>query len=752
MVTRRVLPVLPILLTMVLVWLPDGPPAQERDDTPTRQGEAGRKPEKPPAGEASLPLYVIREAVETRLVLVPVTVTDKRRRSITDLQPHEFQLRIDREIYPIATFDPPVSRERPADGQAAGVATDPEGQLPPGAAAAAHAAAARRHRVTVAIVIDLFQTHLGHMRSGFLAVREYLDGGLPPEVEVGLFALSHGHLTRLTAFSHDTSAHLEALERLEENHAARDTWMMEEEFRQGEVRDAIVKGRELLNPNAPPHRQRSGAAVHGNQAGPLHLQPAEAAVHGNATEQSIRVGQVLDSLQSLAAAMSRLPGRKTVVFVGDGVREQAGLNYAIGAFDLQRFSVSMREPFRATGRIFKRSGVAFSPVSLVGVYNPGPEGPRRTGEAMGRMDYSDPYALDELIGSMSYLAKITGGRRPIAINDFTGEVASAVSQPLRSYVLGFVPLPVRTPGTIHQISVRVSRPGMVISARTEYVEQRPGLDSVELMDGAAVLPDEFRDLALTAELRILPAPDDMVEVHIQSRFSPSLLAWTRAREGRRAASIQFNGLLRRRSGQVLEIFRSAYALNFDPQQPPRTLVFQATETVPASDLEDVVLVATDMTSGKVGTAVIPVRVPVPVPTDTRDEKAIPISAPVYLAPAAETHLLTSTREPVLGVRLWGSLYLPTEPPLSGPGPVLVMARVVDPPDGVRVRFCLRDSNDRCLQARLQPDPEPVAGTEPTRSWAAWISLAEDVLPEVDGLRVEISADTAPAAEDDGAGS
>jgi hypothetical protein len=265
------------------------------------------------------------------------------------------------------------------------------------------------------------------------------------------------------------------------------------------------------------------------------------------------------------------------------------------------------------------------------------------------------------------------------------------------------------------------------------------------MDGAAVLPEEFRDLSLTAELRILPAPDGMVEVHVQSRFPPSLLAWTRAREGRRAATIQFNGLLRRRSGQVLEIFRSAYALNFNPQQPPRTLVFQVSETVRAGDLEDVVVVATDMTSGKVGTAVVP------APAETQAAKAIPISAPIYLAPAAEAHLLTSTRQPVLGVRLGGTLYLPVEPPLTGSGPVLVMARIVDLPEAARVRFCLSDSADRCLEAQLQPDPEPVPGEspkDPPRSWGAWISLAEDVFPDVKALRIEVFDDAAPAASDE----
>ena len=155
MVTRRVLPVLPILLAVVLVWLPDRPPAQERGEAPNRQSGEGREPDEAPDGEVVLPLHVIREAVETRLVLVPVTVTDKRRRPITDLQPHEFQLRIDREIYPIATFDPPISRERPADGPGAGTATRQPGQLPSAAAEAARAAAARRNRVTVAIVVDV---------------------------------------------------------------------------------------------------------------------------------------------------------------------------------------------------------------------------------------------------------------------------------------------------------------------------------------------------------------------------------------------------------------------------------------------------------------------------------------------------------------------------------------------------------------------------------------------------------------------
>jgi VWFA-related protein len=667
-----------------------------------RQDGEGQAPDERSDGETSLPLYVIREEVETRLVLVPVTVTNRRRRPITDLQPHEFQLRIDREVHPIATFDPPVSRERPGDREGAGSAG--EGAPPPEAASSTAAGPApaagpsRRHRVTVAIVIDVFQTHQGHLLSGLLAVREYLESGLPPAgVEVGLFALTHGRLTRLTAFSEDMPAHLEALARFETNYAARDNWIMEEDFRQAEVRSGLASG---------------------------HIQVAEAAVHGNAREQAMRVEQVLDSLRSLSAAMSRLPGRKTVVFVSDGVREQAGLNYAIGSTHLARFSVSMREPFRATGRTFKRAGVAFSPVSLLGVYFPGPQ---------------DPNALDELIGSMEYMAKITGGRRPIAINDFTGEVARAVSQPLESYVLGFVPLPVSEPGTIHRISVRVLRPNVVVSARSEYVEQRPGLEPAELMDGAAVLPDEFRDLDFTAELRILPAPDEMAEIHVQARFPPSLLAWTQADAGRRVASVQFNGLLRRRTGQVVEIFRSAYALTFEPRQAPRSLVLQETATVSAGDMDDLVVVATDMTSGKVGTAVVP------APAASRTDEGIQLSGPVFLAPVSLTHLLTSTREPVLGVRLGGSLYLPTEPPLSSTGPVLVMARVVDLPEAGRVRFCVGEGTDRCLPARLQPDPEAVAGKEPQRSWAAWISLAEDILPEADVLRVEILDDTAPAA-------
>jgi hypothetical protein len=326
----------------------------------------------------------------------------------------------------------------------------------------------------------------------------------------------------------------------------------------------------------------------------------------------------------------------------------------------------------------------------------------------------------------------------VGINDFTGEVAAAVTQPLESYVLGFVPLPVTEPGTVHRISVRVLRPNVVVSARSEYVEQRPGLEPGVLMDGAAVLPDEFRDLSFDAALRVLPAAGGMAEIHVQARFPPSLLAWTRADAGRRAASVQFNGLLRRGTGQVLEIFRAAYALSFEPRQAPRTLVLQEKAVVAAGDLDDVVVVATDITSGRIGTAVVPA----PTESPPRDETLI--SGPVFLAPVTRTHLLTGNREPVLGVRLGGSLFLPAEPPLTGPGPVLVMARVVHLPEGGGVRFCLGESTDRCLQARLQPETGPEGGNEPPVAWSAWISLAEDALPEAELLRVESFSGDSPA--------
>jgi VWFA-related protein len=666
----------------------------ERRETPGDQDPRDQEtfpqnasPGVPPAGDI-LPLYV-EEEVEARLVLVPVTVTDRGRRPVLDLDVSEFILRVDRQPYPIATFDPPLPGAVEPGVTDRTVDTDVDADVDADSAASAEetAAAADPDQVTtVAIVIDMYQTRPGRVLMAIRDAEKMLEKGVPSGTRVGLFVISNGTLVRLTPFTTDIGYVAEEVRAIPGSSLSIDSWVTDEASRQRDV---------LVNNPTP--------------------EAMETAVSRHSRVQAMRVRHVLESLQYLAAAMSRIPGRKSVIFVSDGIREQAGINYALGAAELAPYTVNMSGEFRSTTSIFGQGGVTLSPVCLLGVYMP---------------KERDRDGLDELFGSLESLAKRTGGRRPTSLNDFAGEITQAVERVREIYLLGFRPQPDEFSGTVHRIDVRVRRPKLVVSARSQYVEGYTGVHDEALLGSAASLPEYFRDFPLQASLRQLPAPDGARELQVQVELRPGALAWTLGEQGKRAASIRISGVLRLDSGGAMEAFHSRYRLRAHPSRPPRSLILQQSSEQTAEDLKDIVIVIEDQTARRFGTAVLSLR------ETGEPSEPVRISAPILLTPHRNIYLLTPTRQPLLGLSQAGRLYLPGDPVFGSQEPFLAVARVVGLPDAGQVRFCLEAEQVNCLEARLHPERPAVDESSPPQSFSAWISLAPDVLPVIDTLRVE----------------
>jgi VWFA-related protein len=630
------------------------------------------------------------------MVLVPVTVVDRKGRPVLDLQQADFELLVDGLPRVIDAFEPPLEileataeqsqpDTSPADaGTGVGSAAEgredarptapaPEtktagGGTPvftgPGAQPATEVPLITKSYV--ALVFDRYMTTYSGVARAFDALEGFLDEGGSPHQEFGLFALIHGNLRTLQPFTSDIRLLEAALKGAYQDARQFDNWLSEEGGRQAAVVSSHMKCDTITMLSEI---------------------------------QAQRGRNVLNGLESLARAMAELKGRKSVVLLTDGVRLRAGLNYAYilngmgggAGYSLEYCTTLLLAEYRRMTRTFKTANVTLSPVSMMGLtfVTPG-----------------DPHALDELLNSSKFMAEETGGRVPLGLNDFQGELSEAVEQPLRSYVLGFQAME-SAPGTAHAIEVRVNRKRVRVTARNEYVELSETFEVDSRFSSALLFPGRDHELQGEAALFTLPATKKRRELHIQVALPGEALAWLAATEGRRQAELQVNGLLRDERDRADEVFQSAYVVRAGPGKPPSRLVIQESVLAEVKRPSELVLVALDQISGMVSSWAIPIAGP-------RMTKApMLITEPILLAPAGASQVISTGGDPGLSRRLHEELYLPVEgletvteaatggEVGSGAGRVLVMSRIVNLPEGASVRFCLHDG--RCIAAELRRD-------------------------------------------------
>ncbi len=653
------------------------------------------------SGEAPRAPVPLREQVEARLVLVPVSVTDGRRRPVLGLGPRDFLLRVDGRPVPLASFDPPLASvpalESPVP-EASSDDGDHPGTMEQVTAAAPGAASQPSF---IAYVVDMDLTRPAYVSTGIRSLEEALAAGLPERTQAGLFVLTHGALQTILPFTGETAALREALASLMDRTDLMDTWILEEGDRQEEVTTYLSTGRAAL---------------------------AEAAVRSSSFDQAVRVRRGLAALASLSAGMARLRGRRTVVLLSEGLREQAGINYTRGVDELADETVSLRADFQAATRAFQASGTSLSPVSLVGLYHPGAR---------------DPDGLAELLSSLQFLARATGGRKPVALNDFAGEIAAAAGQPRATYLLGFEPVARDGPGTVHRIQVQVLRPRVEVTARSEYVEQDPGLADDLVLTAATLLPDQYRDLALAGVARRLPSAHG-TEILVQLELPLDAITLSRDADGRRGRLL-VAGLLRDPAGRSQVLFRSPYDL-FLGKEPLHRLLIQEAGPLLLAGATEAVLVLWDRRSERIGTAVLP------LPATGAEPGPVRISKPVILAPARGVYLLTPSGRPRLGLGDAGTLFLPEAAGDVEGSARLAMARVAGLPEGAGVRFCLGGETPGCVTARLTTPQQATAGGGPSGGGTgggvldAWVALDQESVQAAKTLRVEaVDSQGAPLA-------
>jgi VWFA-related protein len=382
--------------------------------------------------------------VGTELVQVDAVVTDKDGRYVTDLRAEDFEIVEDGQTRPISNFRyvallpaAPGAVPRPPGG--------PEGPPPtlpraPGAAA------------TMAIVVD----DLSLSFESTSRIRRLLYGVVDDRLAAGeLLAVLHtgGGMANLQQFTSDPRLLRAAIDGLPFNLAGRG---MTEPI--GKRNDVISDSRGEGMPSA----SRTGPDAAARQ------RELEEYVSGVMRERQVGVSlSALTALERVVEGLERLPGRKSLLFLSEGL-------VSVDSRDDKR---RVEDRFREITDAANRAGVVIYTIDPGGLRTLRPQASDLSSQN------HDPAAAQglnrELQRLLETLAEDTGGLSLHDTNDLAGAVRRVVADRQGYYLLGYQPDASRflerdQKARFHQIRVKVKRPGLQVRSRRAYFARPEG--------------------------------------------------------------------------------------------------------------------------------------------------------------------------------------------------------------------------------------------------------------------------------------
>jgi VWFA-related protein len=218
-------------------------------------------------------------------------------------------------------------------------------------------------------------------------------------------------------------------------------------------------------------------------------------------DPTYRVQLTYSALNAVAVELSRVPGRKSLVWLTDGVPIGLGPNRS-DTGDYLDFTPLLRQMSEA----FDRSGVAIYPARQVLIGSPeSMGGPGTTG--MGSLDTLDQFA------------QMTGGRRD-AGKDIGAAVRQAITDMRTSYQIGYYPPAGNWDNKSHKLRVTCTRKEVRIQAKTSYYAwaDAPGARSEQAIDSATSTTFDAAEIGLRATLSRNPKGGNAVrlDAHIDA--------------------------------------------------------------------------------------------------------------------------------------------------------------------------------------------------------------------------------------------
>ena len=429
------------------------------------QTSAGQDDNPPPARpDTATPSETFTEEVSVRVINVDVIVTDRSGRAVAGLGRDDFELKVDGRPMPISNFYSEAGEVERGTGRPA----IPEARRDPSFRSLEEIRAGGPRRSHVVILIDHTRLRPSNRKRAFNALRQAVDR-LGDDDLVAVVGVE-GSLEFYSDFLFDRAGVHRILD---------------------DVRRVSLK----TNVNAAERRQIFGELARGMSGGiqaRASLADANvliARIRSYAAEEYARSVNSLAQIQSVVSTMAGVPGRKTLLYLGEGIPnrpgegmyveyrnrfsgDQRGLPHQdfdtdytreIGRFDLTRQMDQLADAAN-------RAGVTLYAVDAESSHSFDIRGALTEqgafSEALTTID-------ENYRAPLEYATMATGGRLLRSAGTLADQLVGLVGGLRTFYSLGFTPPAGWKPGSDHKIEVKARGQGLVVSHREQVSLPRP---------------------------------------------------------------------------------------------------------------------------------------------------------------------------------------------------------------------------------------------------------------------------------------
>lgn len=222
---------------------------------------------------------------------------------------------------------------------------------------------------------------------------------------------------------------------------------------------------------------------------------------------AIRTQQTFAALDALGVELSRVPGRKNLVWITDGVPIGLGPNRS-DTGDFVDFTPQLRQLSQA----LERSGVAIYPVRQVMLGSS--DGIGATSGGAGATGGAGTGM--QSIATLDEFANVTGGR-PNTGKDIGQALRQALNDVRVSYQLGYYEPERNWDGKFHKVRVTCKRKGVKIQAKTGYYAWAipPGQGSEQAIRSVAGTQFDAAEIGLHGSLTVDPKDKNSAQLNVR---------------------------------------------------------------------------------------------------------------------------------------------------------------------------------------------------------------------------------------------
>lgn len=302
---------------------------------------------------------------------------------------------------------------------------------------------------------------------------------------------------------------------------------------------------------------------------------------------AVRVQLTYAALSAIAAQLSRIPGRKNIVWITDGVPISLGpIRSDTGDF------VDFTPQIRQMSEALDRTGVAIYPVQQI---------------LLGSRDTSGGTGIGSA-ATLESFADLTGGRRDQG-KDIGPAIKQATTDVRTSYQIGYYLPAQQWDNKFHKLRITCKRKGIRIQAQTGYYAAAgPGPEEeLKVIASAGATAFDAAEIGLVATL----SPDPSVDhaAHLEVRIDGRDIAWSPAGNDF-AANLEVSVIGYMASGQI----EASRLIPLDLHDSPEAHDKAVQQGIPfAQDfklgegLQTLRFVAVNRRSNALGTVTIPVN-------------------------------------------------------------------------------------------------------------------------------------------------